>query len=148
MTWLQMGKTLSLLLVLSTLRGCTALGFATDMAFYTVLGPPKNGGSNNNNDEHENPLPFTTIGLEQDAKVVSKFLSDAAKSNAEIAPVAQDSPLFPANYANKKVCEQANSLVTECYSAEYFQTFYQQAQSNKVPVNSEAVEQHSELQQN
>lgn len=134
-----MGKIFTLLLVLGALQGCTVLGFATDMALYSVLGEPNNNKGSGVNDNHRNPLPFTTEGLEHDAKVVTQLISGAMRKSAATAPVVEDGPLFPADYANKRLCEKDHVLVTECYGPEYYQQFYEKAQSSVAPAMDEAV---------
>jgi hypothetical protein len=142
-----MGKTLTFLFMMGTLQGCTVLGFAGDIALLAVAGDP-NKGLSYHDPRRINTAPLTNLGFKQDVKVIKTVLNDIAKHKAETAPIVDDGPLFPANYTNKHVCEQTHSLVTECYGPEYYQTFYEQAQSNSGSANSDEAEPELELQEN
>ena len=133
-----MAKTFLLFFVLITMQGCTLFGLAGDLAILAAAGDP-NEDKAVNDPTRVDTGGLTKLGLEQDVKVIKTVFNQIAEKNADKAAAA-NAPLFPANYANKALCKENDSLVTDCYSPEYYQALYKEAQRQPAAVNNDAAQ--------
>jgi hypothetical protein len=119
-------RSLIVLAVATGISGCTALGFATDMAIHSALEKEfcDDGPSCPSSDRE---LFFTKKGLKQDLKIVGGVIDDVQQANkqAELAKVEQEQANNPAPPAPKiLVCKDVVDGQQRCYPKSYYQGMY------------------------
>jgi hypothetical protein len=118
---MSLGKFLSSWVLVTSVSGCTVLGFAADVALNSVFEPEAcKSGSSSTRGECDFELVLTQAGIEADIEKAQALLKSAKTKKIEDQNYTLHRPDKPAVV----VCTEQKDDKQQCYPAEYYQDMY------------------------
>ena len=116
-----------LVLSLSILSGCTAIGTVVDIA---IAGATSNSGEHNNSkNTKETGFEFAKVGAEVDAAIIAGLVEDYKGKKEGVNAIGEEpendinEPLIPTQSAFVGLCTRKLEKDEPCYSKNYYHQF-------------------------